>query len=204
MTFISRNKYVLIICIPFIFLLVSNEVIAQNSELKLSKDNYLDFGLEYALDAGFGGNVGYTRLNVNRGQISHGSFSVLYKDDGIDKWGERYENIGQREFPQDVVDTGYSFLTLSGALGFKITDAVHILGSVEYQMASFVQKRRDDTTILGNNGRYFTEYRDTDKSSFGVGGGVKFFVPISDRLVFTPTLTASTTKMISLSLGLAI
>jgi len=184
------------------FLLLSTSF-AQSSDIKLADHAYWDVGIEYGIDSGLGINVGYTNLGVGSGHISHGSISASYKDDGIDKWGERYESIGQRQFSQDIIDTGYAFITASGIVGLKITKGVHILGSIGYQGANYVQKRQDNSTILGSNGRYYTEYRDPEKSSVGIGGGVKFFVPISDKIAFTPTIITSTIKKVSISLGVA-
>lgn len=186
-----------------IFLLTTTLIFAQYSNPKLTDRAYWDIGVEYGIDAGLGGNFGYTGLGVERWSISHGSVSILYRDDGIDLWGDFYEYIGEREFPEDVVDTGYSFITMSGLIGMKISKSVHILGTIGYREASFVQKRKDEFTILGRNGRYHTSYRDTDKSGMGVGAGVKFFIPMSNGMALTPSVVASTLTTVSISLGLA-
>lgn len=164
---------------------------------------YIDIGLEYGFNSGLGGNIGYNDLSVERGGLSLWSLSFLYKDDGIDQWGEYYQSIGQNQFPEDIIDTGYAYLTMHGIVGVKITKSTHALATIGYRMASYVQKRQDDFTILGNNGRYHTSYTDPDKSEIGAGIGVKFFLPMSEHVVFTPTIILSTLSVMSFSIGFA-
>lgn len=187
-----------------IFLFLStNSVLAQLTNESIQNQYYFDIGIEYGVDAGLGGNFGFTVMNVDRGSISHGSISILYRDDGIDAWGDLYETIGERQFSEDIIDTGFQFITVNGLIGLKITRGLHILGSIGYREASFVQKRRDETTILGRNGRYHTSYKDTDKSGIGAGAGLKFFIPLENGKFFTPSVHASTLTSLSISLGIA-
>jgi len=193
----------LIFCI-LTFFLISNITLAQNSNANLANRGYLGIGLEYGIDAGLGGNVGYTNLGVDRWNISHGSMSFLYKDDGVDRWGEDYTGtVGMNEFSQDIEDEGFSYLTISGLLGLKITKGVHILGIIGYQAATFIQQRFDDSTILSSDGEYYTTFRASDKDGIGGGVGLKFFLPVSNSTALTPTIQYTSLKGASLSIGIA-
>jgi hypothetical protein len=177
---------------------------AQEVDSELLEAAYWDIGIEYGFDAGLGGNIGYTNLGVDTGRFSHGSISFLYKDDGIDRWGKDYTGtIGYNQFPEEIVDEGYSYLTGSLLLGLKIAKEIHLLGVAGYKKATFIQKRFNESTILSPDGKYYSEFSDTDKDGIGAGLGVKFFLPLSNNVALTPTVQATTLKGISLSVGLA-
>lgn len=196
----NTSKIIVSIFLSFTFPSITN---AQYLNSQIQTEYYFDIGIEYGVDAGFGGNFGFTVLNVDKGSISHGSISILYRGDGIDAWGDLYETIGERQFSEDIIDTGFQFITVNGLIGLKITRGLHILGSIGYREASFIQKRRDETTILGRNGRYHTSYKDTDKSGIGAGVGLKFFIPLDNGKLFTPSVHTSTLTSFSISIGIA-
>lgn len=114
---------------------------AQEVDSELLEAAYWDIGIEYGFDAGLGGNIGYTNLGVDTGRFSHGSISFLYKDDGIDRWGKDYTGtIGYNQFPEEIVDEGYSYLTGSLLLGLKIAKEIHLLGVAGYKKSYIYTK----------------------------------------------------------------
>lgn len=192
--------YKIILLITF-FHLHSFLVLAQESQPVL-KDYYIDLGLVYGFDSGIGFNSGYSKLSVKRGGVSLYHLSFTFRDDGIDTWGPYYSSIGQNQFPEDIIDTGYTFMTGHALIGIKVNKTLHVIGGPGYHYASFVQKRKDDFTILGNNGRYHTSYSDPDKSNFGAAVGIKLFLPMTETLAFTPSAIVSTLSIVSISIGL--
>ncbi len=187
-----------------VFFLQFSYSAAQQTNPNLFGVPYWDLGVEYGFKAGLGGNIGYTDLGVDRFHLSHGSISFLYKDDGVDKWGKDYTGtIGYNEFPGDIEDEGYSYLTVSFLAGIKITKGIHLLGVVGYQAATFVQQRYDETTILSPDGEYYTTFKAPEKDGIGAGLGLKFFLPVSSTMAISPTVQYTTLKGVSLSVGLA-
>jgi len=188
----------------YLFILLATSLLAPASSVAQDGRYALDLGVVYGYETGFGWSTGGTKLNGPLGSLSHASARIAFKDDGIDQWGPRYKAVGRREFPEHIVDTGYSSTTLGGAVGVRAWKHAHVLASLEYQMVYLVQKRYDDTAVFRGNRRYFTRYRVSDRSGWGVGGGVKFFIPVSGGLMITPSLMGSTTSKIILSLGVAV
>ena len=179
------------------FLLAPATSIAQHGRYAL------DVGTVYGQETGYGWSTGGTKLNGQVGSLSHAGVRMAYKNE-VDKWGRRDKTVGQREFPEHIVDTGYTSTTFGGAVGVRAWKQAHVLATLEYKRVYFVQERLGDTTELDGEERYYTQYRAPDKSSWGIGGGVKFFVPISGSFMITPAIMGSTTSKLILSVGVAV
>jgi len=187
----------------YVFILLATSILVPASSVAQDVREAAHTGVVYGYETGFGWSAGGTRLTGQIGYFSHVSVHIAFGNNGIDPWGELYETVGQREFYEDIVDTGYSSHAFGGSVGVRAWKYIHVLASLEYKWVYFVQKRYDDTTILGENGRYYTRYTVPDRSGWGIGGGVKFFIPVSGGFMITPTIMGSTTSKIILSVGFA-
>jgi len=128
----------------------------------------------------------------------------MRREPGVDTWGEKFDNIGQREFSEDVVDTGERIDFFALDVGVKVFPYAHVVGSVGYESTFLVQQRDDDTTILGDNGRYWTDYRISSESGMSAGGGLLFYIPITESVVVAPSLRTSTAKTAILSISFVV
>jgi hypothetical protein len=179
----------------------SQQAVAQNQQTD-SDGLSLTVGVHYGQsDQSVGLGVGVIRPDVGAGSLSYGSFSFMRRQPGVETWGEKFDNIGQREFRQDIVDTGRRIDFFALEVGMKVLPYTHAIASFGYESTSLVQQRDDDTTILGDNGRYWTDYRISQESGLSVGGGVLFYIPITESVAIMPSVRGSTAKTIVLSIS---
>jgi len=187
----------------YVFILLATSILVPASSVAQDFKGAIHTGVVYGYETGFGFGTGGTKFSGQIGSFSHVSVHIAFGGNGIDPRGELYETVGSREFSEDIVDTGYSSTTIGGSVGIRAWKYIHVLASLERKTVHYVQKRYDDTTILGENGRYYTRYTVPDRSGWGIGGGVKFFIPVSGGFMITPTIMGSTTSKIILSVGFA-
>ncbi|MCS3639219.1 hypothetical protein [Salinibacter ruber] len=127
----------------------------------------------------------------------------MRRNPGIDTWGEKFDDIGQSQFRSDIVDSGRRIDMISGELGVKVYKYTHAVASLGYEATFLTQQRDDSSSILGDNGKYWTDYRISDESSITAGGGIMVRVPVTDGVALTPKVLFSTAKNVQFSLGFA-
>ena len=181
----------------------SQRAVAQNQKSAPTENALgLTVGVYYGqADQSLGFGVGLIRPNVGAGSLSYGSISFMRRQPGVDTWGEKFDTIGQREFSEDIVDTGRRIDFFALEVGIKVLPYTHVIGSLGYESTFLVQQRNDDTTILGDNGRYWTDYRTPSESGMSAGGGLLFYIPISESIAVVPSLRGSTAKTTILSVS---
>ena len=174
---------------------------SENTENVEFSDPYIGIGVEVGINAGIGLNLGLAKLGAEKYRLSHGGMSILFQIP-ISTWGAKeYTTISQSQFREDVQSTDDRYTTISGIVGLKIFNELHILASLDYKLAYLVENRRDRTGILGNNGKYYTEYRIKDDDQFGIGTGLRYYFSINRISALSMDVRVSTARFISISVG---
>lgn len=174
---------------------------SENRENIEFSNPYIGIGVEVGINAGIGMNLGLAKLGAEKYRLSHGGMSILFQIP-ISTWGAKeYTTINQSQFREDVQSTDDRYTTISGIVGFKIINELHVLASLDYRLAYLVENRRDRTGILGNNGKYYSEYRIKEDDQLGFGTGLRYYFSMNRISALSMDVRVSTAKFISISIG---
>lgn len=104
------------------------------------------------------------------GNICDIDFAEIYfagSLNGFKSDGQRYTNIGEKQFPDDIEEEFYHYRHYGLSIGKHVSDTILLFATMGISEKYLIQNRYDDYTILGENGKYHSYIKRGLSSTLG-------------------------------------